>query len=109
MKKLIVAVILLTGCYGAAFAQTEMTASKKDKKTDMYIGVQVNGLIRQIFNFNNSTTNTNTNPYLVTYSVNSRRTGWGFRFGAGYNYSAFTTDDGITKTDNNINDVQVRL
>jgi hypothetical protein len=109
MKKIIFTVILLAGCLGYTFAQTEGNTGKKEKATDMYIGVQINGLIRQIFNFNNSNANTNTNPYLLVYSFNSRKTGWGLRFGAGYNYNAFTTDDGITKTENNINDMQFRI
>jgi hypothetical protein len=106
MKKVIIAAILLTGCFHRSFAQDE---AKKEKTMDMYVGVQLNGLIRQVFNFNNSNTNTNTNPYLLIYSINSRKTGWGLRLGAGYNYNSFKNNDGIVETETKINDMQIRL
>ena len=52
-------------------------------------------IIRQVFNFSNTTAD-NSNPYLISYSINSARTGWGLRLGAGYSHRQFTTDDGIT-------------
>jgi hypothetical protein len=109
MVKKIIAVILISGCLQHAIAQSEVNPVKKEPSTDMYIGVQLNGLIRQVLNFNSSATNTNTNPYLLVYSINSRKTGWGLRLGVGYTYNFFSTNDGITKTDNNINDMQLRL
>lgn len=108
MKKL-----LLTALYSAllssvASAQDDST-SPGGKMFEHHIGVQINTLIRQVFNFNNSTTNTNTNPYLLVYSINLAKSGWGLRVGGGYNTQSFGTDDGITKTDNNLNDWQGRL
>lgn len=60
----------------------------KTKKFNHYIGVQANELIKQILNKNNSVTN---NPYLLTYSINLAKHGWGAQAGFGYNY--FKTDD----------------
>lgn len=70
----------------------------------------MNELIRQVFNFNNSSQNTALrNPYLLTYSINSNRSGWGLRLGAGYNYQSLTTDDGISRRTTKVNDLQTRL
>ncbi len=111
MKRAIIAAILLTGGYQYSFAQEEAVtlAPKKEKKLDMYVGVQLNGLIRQVFNFSNNNNNANTNPYLLTYSVNAKKTGWGLRLGVGYNYNSSGTDDGIVKTKTKINDMNLRL
>jgi opacity protein-like surface antigen len=115
MKKLSLAAILAIGCMQNAYAQTadQAVAGSKDHMYDQYIGVQLNGLIRQVFNFNNSTTATGTavNPYLLTYSINSKKTGWGLRAGIGYNYNSTTGSDdgGISTTVTKINDLQARL
>jgi hypothetical protein len=109
MRIFFMAVILVSGCLQHAIAQTDDNSVKKEKSADMYIGVQLNGLVRELFNLNGSTTSANNNPYLFTYSINSRKTGWGLRLGVGYNYNFFSTNDGITQTDNNINDLQLRL
>jgi hypothetical protein len=81
---------------------------KKDKKINHHAGIQVNQLLRQVVNLNNSAATGNTNPYLLVYSANSKKTGWGFRFGAGYNFVAEGENDGITKRDNNINTLNLR-
>jgi len=111
MKKIAIAAILLTGCFQYSFAQTDATVpdTKKEKSTDQYIGVQMNDLIRQVFNFNNSAASTNPNPYLLNYSINSRKTGWGVRVGIGYNYNSSSTNDGITNTTTKLNDMQFRI
>lgn len=57
--------------------------SDSTKKASHYVGIQVNQLIQQIFNLNGNTT-TIINPYLINYSVNSKRTGWGLNLGIGY-------------------------
>ena len=83
---------------------------KREKTTDQYIGVQMNALINQVFNFNNNNTaSANTNPYLVNYSINSRKTGWGMRVGVGYNYNSGSTNDGITATTTTLNDLEFRI
>jgi len=80
----------------------------KPKLFNHFIGVQGNELIRQVFNFNNTTAN-NSNPYLLTYHINFARSGWGLRVGAAYSNRVFTTDDGITANKSNLNDLRLRF
>ncbi len=111
MKKTLLCIALVAGLVNACFAQADMTATtaKKDKQCDQYLGVQLNGLIKQVFNFNNNTSTTPVNPYLVVYSINSKKTGWGLRLGLGYNYTSTSSDDGITANSTKLNDLAVRL
>ena len=111
MRKFLLSGILSLGCIGHSFAQTEDPNSKQEKMFEHSIGVQLNPLIRQVLNFNNSTTATNANvsPYLVTYNINLKKTGWGLRIGGGYNYSSVKNDDGVTATNTKLNDVQLRV
>src|SRR5580704_1754660 len=96
MRKSVLFITLVIGCNLHCFAQTAVTTEPNEKTYDQTVGVQLNDLIRQVLNFNNSTSTTPVNPYLLTYSINSHKTGWGLRFGVGYNYSSTSSDDGIT-------------
>src|SRR3954467_12047876 len=109
MKKSFILALAL-GLALTSFAQTETTNSSipKDKKLQHEVGVQLNELVRQVFNFSN-TASTNTNPFLVTYSINSVKSGWGARVGFGYDYESITTDDGVTMRTSNLNDLHSRL
>lgn len=109
MKKLTLFFILSIGCMLDCYAQTDAPSVKKDPVVDQYIGVQMNQLIRQVFNFNNSTSTANVSPYLLTYNINSKKTGLGIRAGIGYNYLSTSSDDGITATTSKLNDLQVRV
>jgi len=110
MRKITLAVILFIGCLNSSFAQsTDAAQVSKNPGYDQYIGVQLNGLIRQVFNFDNSTASTVVSPYLLTYNINSKRTGWGLRAGIGYNYSSTSSNDGITATTTKLNDLQLRI
>jgi len=106
MKKTLLT-LLSAGLATGAWAQEEATAGTK--RIQHHVGVQINELIRQVFNFNNSTTSTNNNPYLLVYSVNSVKKGWGGRLGIGYTYRSFTDDDGVNRKESNINSMQLRL
>jgi len=108
MKKYVL-FIILAGCSLHCLAQADATTGKSEKGYDQTVGVQLNDLIRQVLNFNNSTSTTPVNPYLFTYSINSRKTGWGLRLGVGYNYNSTSSDDGITATSTRINDLELRL
>ncbi len=120
MKKLLIAALVSTLSF-QALAQTDdddrpvpqgvqpHMIKHGQNGVDQYVGVQMNQLIKQVFNFSNSTTSVNNNPYLFIYSINLRNSGWGLRVGLGYNYNSTTNDDGITKTTSNINDMQFRL
>ena len=108
MKKIIMAA-LATGLSLHLSAQTETVVQSKDRKIEHQIGVQANALIREVLNFNNNTNTTPANPYFLTYSMNFKSTGWGFRSGLGYNYNSFSTSDGITATTNDVNDLHLRI
>ncbi len=112
MKKIALSVILLAGCVQQCFAQADNNVpapqlEKKKAELTHQVGVQLNGLIRQVFNFSNSTANTNTNPYLLTYSLNFR-SGWGARLGVGYNYASKKESDVVT-TETKTNTLRGRI
>lgn len=92
-----------------AIAQDTEVSAPKTKIFDHRIGVQANELIRQVFNFNNSSGNTINNPYLLTYSLTLAKPGVGIRLGIGPDYNTFNDDDGITKVENNINKLNARI
>ncbi len=109
MKKTILASILFSTWGLTATAQTpDLLGAPKEKKYEHVIGVQLNSLIRQVFNFNGSAAS-NTNPYLLTYNMNSIKTGWGFRLGAGFVSNTSSNDDGVNTRTSKINDLHIRL
>ncbi len=87
------------------FSQTDST---KQRNTTRYLGIQANQLIRQIFNFSNSNTPID-NPYLITYSVNSKKTGVGFNAGLGFSVNEFSDGDPSNKRETKINNLSFRL
>ena len=96
-------ILLLCGAIQIAKAQYDST-----NHFVQYAGVQMNPLIRQVFNFNNSN-QTIVNPYLFTYSFNWSKSGNGIRFGGGANFIQTTTNDGVTKNETNEIDYELRL
>lgn len=92
------------------FAQNNEPMPVPEKKLEHLVGVQMNELIRQVFNFNSSVgNNANNNPYLLIYTLKFKKCGIGIRAGAGYNYQDFTTEDGVTNRLTQINDLRFRL
>lgn len=92
------------------YAQEDITVqTTKSKFLDHRVGVQANELIRQVFNFNSNANNALNNPYLLTFSVTHAKSGLGLRLGVGPEFNTFKTNDGITKTENNINKVNARI
>jgi len=110
MRKFLLA-ILLTGYLSNVFAQNQPVpeTTKKEKQIDQFVGVQLNPLIRQVLNFNNSTASPIVSGYLLTYNINSRKTGWGLRLGAGVNYNTNWSNDGITETTTDNSHIQARI
>lgn len=102
------ALTVAMSCAHAVNAQTEPTIAPREKIFEHHIGVQVNELVKQVFNFNNTSASVK-NPYLLTYNINFKKSGWGLRIGAGYNKQQFNTDDGITKKSTDINTLNARL
>ncbi|MEX2233776.1 MAG: hypothetical protein WD824_16545 [Cyclobacteriaceae bacterium] len=88
-----------------AAAQDEVTAQKR---SNHYVGIQANQLVRQLFNFGGSTSSIN-NPYLITYAVNSVRSGWGFNCGLGYTHMEVREEDPFNPRETAINDFFIRL
>ena len=83
MHRLLLLLPALCLCSGLAIAQTPADTAKK---YDYYAGVQANLLIKEILNLSNSNNQVN-NPYLLVFSANSVKTGWGLNAGLGYNYN----------------------
>lgn len=102
LKKLPLSIIFLA-CVFSGTAQ-----DPKTKNSSHYVGVQVNQLIRQIFNFSGGSSSIN-NPYLLTYAVNSTETGWGANFGLGYTFNEFNDGDAFTQRRTKINDFFFRV
>jgi hypothetical protein len=107
MKKTFLICLSLAGMATNSYAQDEPVI--REKKVAHHVGVQINELVRQVFNFNSSSaTAANNNPYLLVYSINSVNKGWGGRIGVGYTYRSFTDDDGVNRRETDINDMQLR-
>src|SRR5688572_28910409 len=108
MKKTLLVCLFFIGLAADSNAQDETPV--REKKVAHHLGVQMNELIRQVFNFNNSSAaSANNNPYVLIYSLNSVRTGWGGRIGVGYTYRSFIDDDGVNRRETDINNMQFRL
>jgi hypothetical protein len=78
------------------------------RKSDHYVGLQANQLIRQIFNFSGASPAVN-NPYLLTYAVNSIKGGAGFTAGFGYSFAEATDGDQFVDRTTTNNDVFFRF
>jgi hypothetical protein len=105
MKKKLLLIAMFAMTTAITYAQDEASTTKK---LDHQVGVQVNELIRQVFNFNNTGTSNN-NPYLVTYSIGLVKSGWGLRLGAGYTVRSFANDNGVNATESTIDAVHLRF
>ena len=81
-----------------AFAQQDSSY----RKANHYIGVQANQLIKQLFNLSNNNAVVN-NPYLLVYSVNSVRNGWGANIGFGYTFNEVTDGDAFNTRETKVN------
>lgn len=102
MKKIIIAALLSISSIGVCRAQDEVDPPRIPHKFDHYIGVQINELTKQILGVNNSSTVAN-NPYLFTYNITERSSGWGFRAGTGFNYITQSLDGGGKSTSKSFN------
>ena len=105
MKKITV-IFLLAISFQNCFAQST-TGQKDEKVYDHYIGAQIGPLIMHLFNANANSIGSG-NPYLITYSMNNKKTGWGIRIGVGYNSTtnANAVAAGLNTTNNT--DMQLR-
>ena len=92
-------------------AQTADAPAPATPRIRHQVGVQMNELIRQVLNFGGTSNPSSalTNPYLITYSANLARTGWGLRAGVGYDYERFDEDDGFVTRETDGNVINARL
>jgi len=98
MKRFLAAIVLFTWCIQNCFAQQADTAAvKKTRTDDCYIGVQINGLINEVFGGSTNSSIVNQNPYLFTFSEISKETGWGFRAGLGLQAGTSTNANSTSK------------
>ena len=105
MKKTAVIFLLMVSVQNC-MAQAN-TAPKDSTVYDHYIGAQIGQLIMHLLNSNANSIGTG-NPYLLTYSMNSKKTGWGIRFGAGYNSVSNSTAGSNTLSTTDNTDFQFR-
>lgn len=101
LKQALLLLLLIGGSF-SAFSQEEQPIPSHH-----YVGVQINQLIRQVFNFSGTTSSVN-NPYLLTYAFNNE-TGWGVSFGMGYTFSESAEGDSFTRRTTKINDFFSRV
>jgi antitoxin component YwqK of YwqJK toxin-antitoxin module len=104
IKQILVATLLATSLN--IFAQSDKKI--KSTKVNHIVSIQANQLIRQIFNFSNNNPTIN-NPYLLTYSATSKKLNWGIDAGLGYVYSNIFDNDGNTKRETFINELNARF
>jgi len=102
-KKIVLATGIFSLCFVKSYAHPD---SLKVKRVDHYVGVQVNELIRQIFNFNETDNPLFDNPYLLTYSFFFAKGKWGVHTGAGYRYNSLEAEESNNET--KVNDVFYR-
>ncbi len=115
LKKTLIAGLLVAMVQGSSvYAQGSVVPGAENgntggKKYEHAIGVQINQLINQVFNFSNTTPAASSNPYLLTYNITQKKSNYGLRLGLGYNYTATSSADGATSTDTKINDLRLRV
>lgn len=116
MKRTILLSFLLIGGIATTYAQDNSVQNValphnpdvvRAKMFEHQVGVQMNQLIRQVFNFNNTAAN-NSNPFLLTYTLTHINSGIGLRLGAGYDQRSFVDDDGVSSRDGKITDMNLR-
>ncbi len=108
MKKTLLAIACTSLFAYNSQAQEVENNEPHTKKIEHSVGIQINELIRQVFNFNNTAVSTN-NPFLLTYNINLAKSGWGLRLGAGCVFKGIEIADGISTRSTNNNDVNARL
>lgn len=95
-------------CVGSICFAQKSDSLRQDKTASHYFGVQTNLLLRQFLNFGGTSELTD-NPYVLTWAVNSKKTGFGFTAGVGYVYKQQTTNDGFSSQLSTTNDLSLRF
>jgi hypothetical protein len=103
---LLTALIWMADIDTKAQNETVKSANGSELRYNHLIGVQLNELIRQVFNYEK---NAATNPYQLTYSLTSAKTNWGLRTGIGVNYSNIVLNGDYMDTTQKSLSVQFRV
>jgi hypothetical protein len=96
---------IIAYCFVIGYSQDSIAPAKK---FDTYIGVQANELINQIINLNNSNT-TIPNPYLLNFSINLHKTGWGIEAGIGANITTSKDVNAPVLNETDVNNTFFRI
>jgi len=99
-------VFLLAISFHNCFAQASANQTD-DKLYDHYVGAQIGPLIMHLFNSSANSIGSG-NPYIITYSMNNRETGWGIRAGIGCNFLTNSTATSYGNTTTSNNDLEFR-
>ena len=70
------------------------STGKSTSRSVQYISIEVNQLVRQLFNFGGND-NVFSNPYVLQYSFNGRKTGRGMSMGLTYSKTSFTDNTNL--------------
>jgi hypothetical protein len=81
---------------------------KKERTASHYIGLQANQLLRQLISFGGNSTPV-FNPYTLIYTVNSKKSGFGFSTGLGYSSIQTRSTDNFVSLVSKTNDIAWRF
>lgn len=105
MKKVVLFGLILSACFNL---EASLQFGNDSCKYQHSAGIQANGLLRQLLSFGSNAQAVN-NPFLLNYSLNNKKTGWGFHVGAGYTFADVADNDGITDRKTYINNFSGRI
>jgi len=94
--------------YAQQQPEDDYVPERADRKAYHYLGLQGNQLIRQLLNFGGNSSAI-TNPYLFTYSFNSKASGFGYSTGIGGSKIQTKTSDNFTTTTSTVTDFAWRI
>lgn len=106
MRIVFAGAFLFLGCTFSAQCQDQLEKALTKKSTH-YFGIQANQLFRQLIS--TGSPGSITNPYLLSYAVNSNPVGTGFTAGLGYTFNQFNDGDAITLRESTQSDFFLRL
>jgi hypothetical protein len=99
--------VVACACIISLQAIAQPVSTPPERKSYVYVGLQANQLIRQLFSLGNPPAVAN--PYLLTITTNDRVTGVGFATGIGYTYNQARTGDNFNLVDVSTGDFALRM
>jgi hypothetical protein len=95
VKKCFLAAIVSILCIAGASAQPDSVGVKK---VNHFVSVQVNELIKQIFNLSGNNNTVIDNPYLLRYSVSFAKNKWAAHTGIGFRFNSIDAEEANNET-----------